>query len=441
MAEHQPKILLLSLTDNALTNGPISGLAKAGCQCAVMSPPGFTCAQSRFVTRHFALPRHRGLWLGLLGVRPALERARRDWRPDLVVPLDDVAGWMLRGLAVGRSVSADLRALLERSLGAPTGYAAACSRVQLLDLARRIGVRAPRSRGADRTNVLEAAAAVGYPVALKLEYSSAGFGVSMVEDPGQLRAAIVATGFGRWRSLTHFWSLLRRSKEAVRRMVFGFIGLATAARTDFEVQQLVRGTGAMRIVAAWQGRVLDAVSFERLQIHPDPCGNTTVMRFVEHPEMEASARDLVAALGYSGIAHFDFMIEAESGHAYVIEMNARAPASTHLGRRFGHDLCAAIATRLGGSPTRPETSTPKDPVVVRFPRELERDPESAWLHAGSTAFHDVPWDDPPIFDFYLRRLLKRRPDHAASIMSLLGIAVPPQPDATRTRSHSAPGRA
>jgi predicted ATP-grasp superfamily ATP-dependent carboligase len=105
----------------------------------------------------------------------------------------------------------------------------------------------------------------------------------------------------------------------------------------------------MRIVAAWQGRVLAGVTFEKLCEHPKASGPSTVTRVIEHPEIEEMARQVVAALSYTGFAHFDFILDKASGRAFVIEMNTRATASVHLGRLFGHDVCGAMARQLGGA--------------------------------------------------------------------------------------------
>ena len=59
--------------------------------------------------------------------------------------------------------------------------------------------------------------------------------------------------------------------------------------------------------------------------------------------------------------------------------------------------------------------------IALFPNELERDPESAWLRAGSGVLHDVLWDDPAVFETYYNRLLWRHPARTAKIASLLGV--------------------
>jgi hypothetical protein len=412
----KPRILFLLLTDNDRANLPVAGLSRSGCDCALLSPPGFTCARSRFVSQHFQLPDHRGMWLGMLSVRTGLERVMRQWHPDLVVPLDDIGAALLRGLAVGRLVSVELRRVLELSLGSPAGYDATCSRALLLALATRIGVRAPRSRAVEPTTALEAAADIGYPVVLKLEQTCGGSGVQIIRDPVQLREAIVAAGYARWGSQM-------RLRAEARRFVWRLAGLRRT-KTAFELQQFIPGVGAMHAVAAWQGRILAGVSFEKLCVNPEPFGVPTVLRVIEHPEIDVAARQIVAALGCSGFAHLDFVIEKDNGHAFFIEMNPHAPSEIHLGELVGTDVCGAMAQQLGGLTEKTKAATPRDqrPIAL-FPRELGRDPESTWLRAESEVFHEVPWDDPEIFEICYNRLLKNYPEHSAKIAGLLGLEV------------------
>jgi hypothetical protein len=190
----------------------------------------------------------------------------------------------------------------------------------------------------------------------------------------------------------------------------------------FELQQFIPGVPAMRIVAAWQGRILAGVSFLKACVNPQPFGPSTVVRFIDHPEMEATATRLVAALGLSGFAHFDFVIAEDGSGAFVIELNPRTTVSLHLGRQFGHDLCGALGRHLGWPAEAPETvELPKEAAVALFPNEIARDPESAWLRSGSGALHDVPWDDPGVVEHCYRQLLQVHPRHAAKIAHLLRV--------------------
>ncbi len=66
-------------------------------------------------------------------------------------------------------------------------------------------------------------------------------------------------------------------------------------------------------------------------------GSSTVIRRIDHPEIDDAVRLLVATLGCSGFVSFDFLT-SPSGPSTLIEMNARTVGSGHLGVRFGHDI-------------------------------------------------------------------------------------------------------
>lgn len=411
----RPRILFLLVNDNQSANQVLAGMGRLGCECALMSPPGFTCALSRFVSHRFEWAQHCGFWI--LRVRSGLERAMREWRPDLIVPLDDVAAWLLRGLVRGsRPVSPELHRVLETSLGSPSGYDAICSRARFLGLAKQIGVRTPASRAVGRATALETAGTIGYPLLLKVEQSpyGGGAGVKIAGDQGQLSSAILAASQGRCGSLS-------RGKQAVRRILWRLAGIRPV-KPLFELQQYIMGEGTVRVVAAWQGRVLSGVSFEKLCVNPQPFGATTVFRATDHPEMEEAVRKVVAELSYSGFAHFDFVIEKDSGRAFMIEMNPYPPGFIHLGGLAGHDVCGAMARQLGGLPeTAGVAALPEQTPIVRFPFELLRDPESPWLRAGSRVFHDIPWDDPAVLETHYNWLLRQHPFHAVEIARVTGI--------------------
>jgi Carbamoyl-phosphate synthase L chain, ATP binding domain len=261
----------------------------------------------------------------------------------------------------------------------------------------------------DRAEALKAAAAMGFPVMVKSNQTTGGDGVTIARDPAQLAACIEASGLGRG-------GLLRRCKTHARRLVWRLAGVWMAPGRIFKLQQFIPGVPAMRIVATWQGRILAGLSFLKACVNPQPFGPGTVVRFIDHPEMEATVTRLVAALGLSRFAHFDFVIAEDGGGAFVIELNPRTPAAIHLGRLFG----GALARHLGWPAEAPETvELPKEAAVALLPNEIARDPESAWLRSGSGALHDVPWDDPGVVEHCYRQLLQVHPGHAARIADLL----------------------
>lgn len=412
-----PKILFLSLMDYSWSPRLVAEFARLGCECGVMSPPGYFCAATRYAAVHFRLLSHHGLWLAVVAARLQLEQVARNWRPDFIIPLDDESAWLLRGLAGRRLVSAELRRLIEASTGAASGYRASCSRQDFLELATQVGVRAPKSQAVDGATALAAAETMGFPIMVKMNRTWQGAGVRIAHDPAQLAASMAAAGL-------HGGSLLKRGRMAARQAIARLAGSWVTNNKVFEMQQFIAGASAMRSVVAWKGRVLAGASFLRECVNPKPFGPSTVLRYIDHPEMEETASRLVAALGLSGFASFDFVITETGGEAYVIEVNPRGVPAVHVGRFFGHELCRALIERLGwATAASPRPQLAREARVVLFPNEMERDPESDWLRPEAAAFHDVPWDDPSVVEHSRRQLLQRHPIHAEQIARLLRMEI------------------
>src|SRR5262249_39148220 len=153
-------------------------LANNGALCATLSPRGFYSARTRDCSFHFPLPGNHGMWLGTLAAHSGLERATRIWAPDALVPLDDVAAWLLRGLAIGKKASPQLRNLILRSIGSPSGYQACISRLDLMRTAASLRIRTPKFfEAVDTASACKAADALGYPVVMKSEFTCGGHGV------------------------------------------------------------------------------------------------------------------------------------------------------------------------------------------------------------------------------------------------------------------------
>ena len=70
----------------------------------------------------------------------SLKAAIDSVRPDLVIPCDDGAVWQLHEL---HARDAELRPLIERSIGSAEAYAALESRRQTLQIAVELGIRVP----------------------------------------------------------------------------------------------------------------------------------------------------------------------------------------------------------------------------------------------------------------------------------------------------------
>ena len=410
-ADGAPRILFLALADDVGSDRVVADVGRHGALCAVMAPPGYHCAATQFAALHIPLPRHRGLWRGALAVRGRLEAALRDWSPDLVVPLDDMAGWLLRSLAADLRTSPALRELLRLSLGAVERQSALDTRLGLMVLARDCGVAVPEFGAA--TEPSEAPS--GFPIVVKLDHTCGGAGISIVPDTAGLRAALAADERRR-----KGW--IGQLRQAAKAWLWRRAGSRTMVQAPPLLQGFIPGRPAMHTVAAWQGRVLAGFSLVAESVHPEPTGASTAVRHVQHTGMAAATASLVRALGCSGLVSCDFVLREADGLAVLIEMNARPVGSGHLGRVFGQDLVEALLAALRGRPLPVPQERPEGTVVALFPKELARDPDSPRLQPGAAALHDVPWDDPPLIAHYLGWLGQQQPRRMADIRRRLGQA-------------------
>jgi hypothetical protein len=163
-------------------------------------------------------------------------------------------------------------------------------------------------------------------------------------------------------------------------------------RSVVNAQTFVAGREATSAVLCWQGAVLASLHFEVLKkMHA--AGHASVLRLIEHPEMSFAAEKIARRLNLSGLHGFDFMLEANTGNAYLIEINPRTTQVGHLALGPGHDLPAALYAALSGDPVHAAPKVTEKDTIALFPQEWMRDPASEILRSG---YHDVPWEEPAL---------------------------------------------
>lgn len=168
-----------------------------------------------------------------------------------------------------------------------------------------------------------------------------------------------------------------------------------------------------------RGEYCAGINFVCERQHPPKIGASTIIRQIDHAEMEASAAALVSHLGCSGFVGFDYMIDA-NGAAHMIEMNARPIGSSHLGAHFGHDLFGSyLADLRGETAPDPAPDLAHDQSIALFPHEMQRDPDSDAFACGSGVLHDIPWNDPPVLAIQRANLMARYPDKRKAIARIL----------------------
>jgi biotin carboxylase len=225
----------------------------------------------------------------------------------------------------------------------------------------------------------------GFPTVLKANGTSGGDGVRIVHTEAEAEHAfkelhappLLARAAKRAlvdRDKTLVWpSLLRR-------------------RPVVNAQEFVAGHEATSTMVCWKGSVLASLHFEVVG-KASSRGHATVVRLIENAEMSAAVERMARRLSLSGFYGLDFMIENETGNAYLVEMNPRSTQVGHLSLGAGRDLPAALYAALCGGNARPaEKVTGKDTIAL-FPQEWIRDPESPFLQS---AYHDVPWEEPEL---------------------------------------------
>nr|WP_294549675.1 ATP-grasp domain-containing protein [uncultured Rhodopila sp.] len=327
----------------------------------------------------------------------SLEAALMRTGPDLVIPCDERAVRDLHQLYRGTS-HRGLRLLIQRSIGCAETFPVVTSRAELLDLARRLGVRVPPSAPLPSVGALdEWMAGNAAPFVLKADGSWSGFGVRIIADPAAAKA--------------EFADMTRRAsgRLALREMVLEGNNFAARSwlkgeRPTMSAQGYVNGWPANIGVACWQGEVLAATCVESVSTL-SATGPSTVARIIDNREMTDSARRIVKALGLSGLIGFDFMIEAATGAAYLIEMNPRCTPICAVRLGPGRDLAEALVARLSHRPPRERPARTERDILVFFPDTWQVDPGNPYLHAG---YHDVPWDQPKLVRILMRPEMRDR---------------------------------
>ena len=287
-----------------------------------------------------------------------------------------------------------LRPVIERSIGAPDGYATIDSRLALLEVAAAAGLRVPETRAVpDHAALVALARSMPFPWVMKADGTWGGAGVVRVENLADARRGL--------RRLGRVVSAARALRQLLFfRNPYPLAAMPLAGRPRISVQRYVEGEPANILATAWQGALLGSVGFD--VIRTQRCfGASTVLRVVDRPDMQHAARLIAQQLGLSGYFGLDFVIERETGAAYLIELNPRTTQLGHLRLGPGRDLLGALLERASGQAIPVTDRTRGRDVIALFPEALASGADLASL-AG--AYHDVPVSRPDL----VRRLAGRR---------------------------------
>jgi carbamoylphosphate synthase large subunit len=389
----KPKVLVATTYQWYPTARMAMALAKTGFTVEAVCPSRHPMFKTSAVQKRY--PFH-----GLLPIT-SLADAIKKAKPDLIVSGDDLATKYLHNLHAqesrkGKSGTA-FCALIERSLGSPESFPIAYSRMALMNLAREEGIRVPETAAITTIERLhEWNARYGLPVVLKADGTNGGEGVRIVRTAQEAEK--------EFRALQAPPLLARAAKRTLLDQDAALLRPAIL-RQKFvmSAQSFIAGTEATSAVACWNGDVIAGLYFEVVN-KKSVAGYSTVVRLIESAEMMAAAEKIARRLKLSGLYGFDFMLEAETRDAYLIEMNPRSTQVGHLALGPGRDIPAAMFSAVSGRAVPVSQPVTEKNMIALFPQEWLRDSGSLYLRS---AYHDVPWEEPELIRACIRSRKKQ----------------------------------
>lgn len=373
----KPKVLIATTERWYPTVRLGMALAEAGCVVCAVCPSGHPLGKTRAAQRMYEYN----------GLRPlkSFADAITAAEPDFIVPGDDLATTHLHRLyekqVRNKTTGARVCALIERSLGAAESFSVMHARADFMHLASRVGVRVPKTDIVeDMDDLRRSISRLGLPMVLKADGTSGGDGVRLVHTLEEAEHAL--------RKLQAPPLLARAAKRSLVDQDANLVWPSLLRRRHVvNAQPLIEGNEATSAVFCWEGSVLASLHFEVVN-KVRARGHATVLKVIENREMSAAIEEIASRLKLSGLHGFDFILEAQTGNAYLIEMNPRATQVGHLQLGPEHDLPAALYAVLAKQAVQPAPKVTEKDTIALFPQEWLRDPESEYL---TTAYHDVPW--------------------------------------------------
>jgi hypothetical protein len=375
-----PKVLLVDT--NRWDHGArlAIGLAGLGCTVSAVCPSrGHALLVTHAVKRSFPYKASNPL--------EALRSAIEEVDPDIVIPscdrsvehLHQLYGHALRWGAAGQPIVR----LIERSLGDPSGYRVVTSRYDLLTLADQEGVRVPETTRVSSSADLDLwRTSKPNACVVKADGTWGGLGVRVLRDHDRSE--------GVWDEITNTSRLSRAIKRLmVNRDPFFMSAWINHVERNIIAQRFVEGPPANCSVFAWKGEVIALIAVEALRTDGGT-GPASIVRIIRNDEMRNAAEKIASRLGISGFFGLDFILEEDTGHAYLIEMNARLAPPCYLRFEKGRDLVGAMWASVTGRPLPDNEPVTASDMIAYQPQILLR------KDTPQGCFYPEPQDEPDL---------------------------------------------
>ena len=356
-------------------------LSDAGCHVTVTCPEGEggALSQTRYVHAFAPAPRGASPADVVTALRHHLRRNRYDW----VVAADDP---LLEALAdLGADDLGWAASWLPVDVGRVSPRVLA-SKAEFVGVAVAAGLPVPASaRATSAEEVVRASASIGFPLVVKRACSYAGMGVRLATTAAELRDACDE--------------------------------LCAGTLPEIVVQSFVTGRLGNTMALFQRGVPVAWLSAYKARTFPGAFGPSAARQLADPPEAPGILHALGALLGYHGFCAVDWIEDARTGRLQILELNARPVPALHLGAGDGVDFAGAVRSLVRGEhqgAQRARALRDGEPVTPLFPQDFYRAVTEgdgaaleAWRH-GTQPYADIPWDDPPLLAYYLRRRLIRR---------------------------------
>lgn len=358
--------------------------AKLGCEVAMLCPSEGHPAHTVDAIRH------RFAYNGFTPLE-SLRRAIRSFRPHLILPTCDRGVNHLHRLhaqAQARNEH-EIAAAIERSLGPPSAYPVVSNRYELLKLAHEEGILIPETMALRGEDDLRRADRLGLPLVIKSDGTWGGSGVAVARNQREIRPA-----YFKLRGRRGIAWLIK--ELALNRDRGNTLNDWRSFNPTLIAQSWVDGCPANCVVACWEGKVLAGIAVKVVSSRGER-GPATVVEIVAGPEMLRAAERIARRLNLSGFFGLDFMIERNSGTAYMIEMNPRCTQACSLELGTGRNLPVAMCARLAGVPepiTQPVTTLRH---IAYFPKPAATPGAGQGIPEWSY-YYDVPPDVPEFIE-------------------------------------------
>ncbi|MCH0543407.1 ATP-grasp domain-containing protein [Streptomyces sp. MUM 203J] len=310
------------------TLGAARSLGRAGVPVHVVTRhPAGPVARSRYVRHSHTGPGGEGL----TNIREMLAGVadRLTGTPAVLLAMDDVTAVALDELRREDEGPAARFLVPEQPSGLLLRVA---DKARLADTCRRLGVPHPRTLlpgCADEAAAM--AEALGLPDAPVVAKWSRPW---LLPPGGALRSTVLARTVGQVREL------YARRSEAGSALLLQRC-LPDGRGLDWFFHAYCDSSGSCGVAAT--GR--------KVRSWPDGAGLTAAGVWAPNPAVERTARDLVAALGYRGIADLDFRLDPRTGMYHLLDFNPRPGAQFRLfSDPWGLDVVRAQHLDLTGRP-------------------------------------------------------------------------------------------